>query len=312
MRDITKLASFIILLLTAATPIISANSSLQNEATIYSIGTVQYENYGLNVIWEDGFEDGDNNFPNWDDYYSDGTSPSVTKVSTEQYRGGTKSLKFIMADGSKTDTQRRLGLFEYEDTAPFYKSGFYMSFWVYIPSNIEDMIDYSNYNWITIGGLRWYFLDYKWNYGARCVLYYSGDYQKVRARISIDNRINSGYESPQQGIEFTPPDIFDWYHDINYGAWNQFQIYLKAKTDNTGVWQAWINDDLIGTINNQPTDPNGFLNPPQNANFFSQNNLYPHPQIMYYVHENAVGGSLYMDDFVLATEKVPNNYFVVN
>jgi len=291
-------------LLLILTTVNSVHSILQQESNILSMGIVQYNDFQSAIYWQYGAESGD--FGSWDAI--DSSSINGIAISSSEVHGGSKSIRFYMADGSKSDDDRRLGLFIH-NTDGVYQTGFYWSFWIYIPSNIEDMID-PEYNWLTIGGLKWYFLNFKWSFGARWRLYYSSGYGAVRALVFIGPHINSGYEPPQQGIEYNQPSDVYWYHDITYGAWNHFQIYLKSITDSTGEWKAWVNDDLLGTIDNQPTHPNAFLNPPQDASFFSQNNVYPHPQLMYYVDKNAPGGILYADDVVIATEKVSASYTV--
>jgi len=268
------------------------------------MGIVQYNDFQSSVIWQSGAESGD--FSAWDAV--DSSSTGGVRVTSELSRGGSKSIKFIMEGGQKNDDDRRLGVFVHETDA-VYQMGFYWSYWVYIPSAIDDMVSNGGF---AIGGLKWYFLRYKWSYGARWRLYYSSSYGETRAYIHIGGHINSGYEPPQDGVDYNPPSDVHWYSDIIYGAWNHFQIYLKSATDNTGVWQAWVNDDLLGTISNQPTHPNAFLNPPQDANFFSQDNLCPHPQIMYYGDYDISEGYLYIDDAVIATEKVPENHLVVD
>jgi len=259
------------------------------------------------IVWESGFEDGDSNFPSWDAWYSD-TGSSTTTISTEQVRDTrSKSVKFTMASGYKSDKARRLGLFVHDDTETVYERGFYYSFWMFIPSNIEDMIDKS-YNWLTIGGLKWYFYKYLWSFGARWALQWNNG--KIMVRLHIGGHMNSGYGSPQEGVHYDPPESAIWWSNINYGAWNHFQIYLKSKTDATGAWQAWVNDISLGSLTNVRSHPNAFLTPTQGTDFFTQHNLCPHPQVMYYVDKNAPGGTLYADDVVIATEKVTEDYMV--
>lgn len=306
------------LLLIATPPINSANSSLQKEVSISNMATVHYDDFRSAIYWEDGFEDGDANFPSWDTWYSD-TGSSTTTVATDQVRGGEKSVKFTMASGTKTDKERRLGLFIHDDTGSVYETGFYFSFWMYIPSNIEDMVEHTEGYWINIGGVKWYFNNFTWHYGARWALYWSTGSQAVRALIRIKGHAKGDptppaittYQGTTYSYDYTAPTSAIWYHDINYGAWNHFQVYCKSVTDNTGEWKAWVNGDLLGTISGEPTHPYAYLTPDPPASFFSQNNIYPHPQLMYYTEQTAPGGTLYADDAVIATEKVPENYLVV-
>ena len=321
-RQASALAVRIVVILTLfliATPSInSAYSSLQTEVSIPNTATIQYDGFQSAIFFEYGAESGD--FSGWDDYYPySRTKPSITIVSTEQARSGMKSVKFSMVGGIKTDDQRRLGLFIHDDTGPFMKTGFYYSFWMYVPLNIEDMIEHDPNALFNIGGLKWYFNELQWQYGARWRLYWSTTYQKVRAKIRIVAWDSTGGTSPSSTVYegttyyFYHGDTSNviWSHDVNYGAWNHFQIYLKSVTDNMGVWQAWVNDDLLGTISGEATHPDAYLTPDPPASFYTQNNKYPHPQLMYYVNLDAPAGYLYADDVVIATEKVPENYVIV-
>jgi len=277
----TTSAVTIFTLLLILTTVNSVHSILQQESNILSMGIVQYDDFQSSVIWQSGAESGD--FSAWDAI--DSSSIEGITISNTEVHGKSRSIKFYIADGNKNDDDRRLGLFIH-DVESVYQTGFYLSYWVYFPSNIEDMIDKS-YNWLTIGGLKWYFYKYRWSFGARWALQWNNG--KIRVRLHIGGHMNS-------------------WSDIDYGAWNHFQIYLKSKTDPTGAWQAWVNDISLGSLTNVKSHPNAFLTPNQGTDFFSQHNLSPHPQVMYYVDYNAASGHLYVDDCVIATEKVPENY----
>jgi len=268
------------------------------------------------IIWEDGFEDGRDDFPSWDQYYT-GIAPSEQYVQTTTVRGGSYACRFSYDTDGKS-----CGLFDHTHLTDWESGDYYWSFWVYIPSNVEDFFLHSGIPNFAIGGLKWYFLDYKWNQGLRFHLYWSGGSSRVRLDAHIGGHINSGAESPQTwggvSYSYTKPDYWeDWFHwDVNYGTWNHLQVFLKCRVDASGEWRVWVNDSDVcdeGTarIVGVKTHPDGFLSPVPPADFYSQDNKYPHAQIMYY----HTGGTIYdgyflIDDCVIATEKVTETYTV--
>lgn len=299
----------ILLLIVASLSINLANSDLLEETSIPSMGMVYYDDFRSAISWEDGFEDGDETYPSWDNYYTySWTNPSSMTIQESVAHGGTKAVKFTYTPDGVRDFSRRLGLFITDNTETVYQSGFYWSFWYYIPSDVDDFNEGNS-----IGGLKWYFFHSSpytyWSYGARWRLYKSSG--TTRIKLFIGGYINSGYDSPQGGVTYDKPAMQEWTTTINKGAWNHFQLYLKSKTDATGEWQAWVNDVELVHLTNVKTHPNAFLTPTQSGSFFSGGNIYPHPQIMCYGQIDDPAGYYYADDAVIATEKVPEDYVVV-
>ena len=284
MRDITKFASFIILLLTATTPIISANSSLQNEATVYSIGTVQYENDGSDVIFipPTGFEDsilfeyGAESGSLQSTFHwigEEGGAASDVSIVSSPVRSGSKSIKFTAQSSSINGRSRASVNFDGV-------TAYYVSYWTFFPSNYD--IDFRDYAFD-----EKYFADgYTFNLHKTTIGKNGGAF-----KLCAPEHLGSAWSTKT----------------IPLGQWIHFQLYLKLGTSN-GVCQVWQDDVLVFNFVNVDT-----------ATAWTRPQVTP-DRVAPVISNAAFGVYLdssesnivtrFIDDIVVATQKVPMSYRV--
>jgi len=118
----------------------------------------------------------------------------------------------------------------------------------------------------------------------------------------------------QLGIRTNPYEsgfIEDTSYDMNdyEDEWVHFQIYVKWG-NGTGVYTAWFNNDQVYTIANLHNDPRGYSAWDTQNLYFAQGSNPPTVNVEFYTDTTTPSGQCWMDDFVVATEKVTEEYGV--
>jgi len=218
--------------------------------------------------------------PPWD--HVDEVQSAGTKVDvvTEIARTGNYSVKRTTPSGTKEFPENLACVKEWNTITEFY-----LSWWVYLPSEYyTDMLTVKD----TIGGLK-----YMWNgavneWSMRFMLTPSVIYFGVGGRTMPDANKGSAQNS-------TKPLA---------GQWTHFQIYWKESMTGNGIVRAWYNDYLLY----ERVGSGDFYTDPQYWDATAPDS--PYVTLSRYVDYNDPAGYTYLDDVVVATEKVPENYGV--
>ncbi|UCG36170.1 MAG: heparin lyase I family protein, partial [Candidatus Bathyarchaeota archaeon] len=94
--------------------------------------------------------------------------------------------------------------------------------------------------------------------------------------------------------------------------WVHLQIHVKWATDATGEVQAWFNNNLVYSQTDFISDPSGYSQWNSYGNLWGYNTPYPIVTIEHYGPQDAINQEFWVDDIVAATEKVPEDYHVVD
>ena len=237
--------------------------------------------------------------PPWDAVGPNGQGShelSKTIVDDTHTRTGTYSMYNYVCPPPKDDAQRRISN-RYYSTAKEY----YLSWWVYF-----DSWDYTDYSAV-IGGWQHCF-----GTSARLYSWWEGGRFKIQA--------NTGrfyFEYAWSGIDVWSADAWalaqnyytDYYITDYYGQWIHLQVYVKETTDSTGIVRAWFNNVLVAEKTNIKTDPSGYPEWTE-KNCIWTHGPYPWIVIELYDGRNGPENGYWVDDIVLATEKVSETYGV--
>ena len=300
----------ILTLLLIATPSInSADSSLQQEVSIQNTGDILFsqDNFTETIFFEYGAESGELQ-PPFDvagPMGSGDKSGSYVQVDNAHVRTGAEAVEFYQIPSNKSDAQRRVEL-RYHNT----RKEFYLSWWVYFPDNMEE----DTPSWgTTLGGFQSFFGPQ----GINKWLYWTG----FRFGSSPSRTIIVSYRPPFKNYDGGGGNSQSWSTSYNIGdylnQWVHFQMYVKWAIDYTGVYRAWINNDLVAELTGIKNDPQSYdlwYNDPENGEECIYASGYPYPFIVneLYQSQNSPERWYWIDDIVGADEKVPDTYGVSN
>jgi len=295
-------------LLIVDTSIDLVHSSLQQEVTIQSRGSILAENSFVDkIFFEYGGETGVLQ-PPWDHVGPMPEAPvSYAIVDTAHARSGTRSMKLYQPSPPKSDGQRRV-------SNRYYQTGykeFYVSWWVYF-DNLWQTTGWGS----TLGGWQIFFgpssTPYYWWTGGRFRIH-SDRHVLFNYRFG---KISGGVDFSAAGNAIAQTWDTNYYITDHLNQWIHFQVYVKFRADNTGVVRAWLNNVLVAEKTGIKTDPSGYgewnNNPVDGTQCVWRVSEYPWIVIELYQHTDSAESWIWVDDVVAATEKVPANYEVAD
>jgi len=299
------------LLLIAALSINSAHSSLQQESSIQSMGTIlNQDNFADNIFFEYGAEYGVLQ-PPWDIVGPMGSgdhSGSNVQVDDTYVRTSSQAVKFYQLPPPRSDAQRRVEL-RYIDT----KKEYYISWWAYFPSG-QGWEDADIDGWgTTLGGYQSFFGPsgdkWRWWTGARFGLMKSA--RKLLFSYSWGKRggvddFDSGAEAEEQTWDT------NYYIGDYLNQWVHFQIHVKWANSSQGIVTSWFNNNLVANKTGLNTDPSGYSRFTDDNCVWAHGQPYPFIVIEFYQSKNSPERWYWVDDIAGATEKVPDTYGVSN
>ena len=293
----------------------SALSSLQQEQTIQSTGTITYQkNFADEIFFEYGAETGVLQDP-WDLVGPNGSgdmSGAGAIIDTTYVRTGSKAIKIFQPVPPKSDAQRRVGLKLYG--ASHGLDEFYFSFWVYLPTGFESVVQDSSPQWgPTVGGVIIYWGNLndpnsRWSKGLRFRHLFDYSNGDVITQINLngfdltgDNPTLGNYEvSGLAGRKV-----------LSTGAWHHFQFYYRMGDMSTGIAKSWVDNDLVFD-ETTATDP-AYFGEPEAGDLWGEG-YSSHPTVLVesYCSQDTPAHEIWFDDIVISTEKVPESYGIAN
>ena len=274
-RVVAGLALTLLFILTAGNNLVY--SSLQQEHTINSSGTINYD-FSEHIIFEHGGETG-KIVPPWDAIQIRGGADGSVTLQSSIVRSGDYALRFYLNADNPPDTARA----EVVNWNLGYKSlkDLYFSYWVYLPN------DYRVDDWDALFDNKYIV------YGSPSVFY---DLRKAILRSTGPGG------APQVWVEWTDGVWRNSGVSFPRGEWVHCQQHFKIGTSD-GQRQIWINNVLIYEETN--------------ANTALTRQEVTATNIGTIEFKNYVGAGetsiiiKYLDDYVVATEKVPAYYRVI-
>ena len=311
----------ILTLLLIATPSINlAHSSLQEEISIQNTGNILTET----ILFEYGAESG--NLQPWDVAgFTYGYDPNayVTVVPdsplghTVQVRTGTKSVELYQPAPPKSEFS--IG-FVYYDTE---QTELYFSRWIYLPNaepwNLNESLKDERYSF---GGLVSEFgpADNKNKY-------FTGlNIARTSYTVPSSNKfwieLRWGKTSPEYDDYLSPEEDFSEFYTTGLkiadyvGVWIHIQMAYKWAKDYTGYARVWLNKEgeastLIFERTGLKTHPEGYSQWATKAGYYASGFATPTLMFGLFKSIDQPEAWIFIDDIVLATEKVPESYRVV-
>jgi len=312
----------ILTLLLIATSINSANSSLQQEVSIQNMGDILYQdNFAEKIFFESGAESGVLQPPwDWVGLMGNGDmTGSYARVDTEQSHSGTKSIKIYQVPPPKSDAQRRVYVSHQSHT----ELEFYWSYWAFYPTGYDTVVETANF--LNTGGLTLYWrnpsIGWSTNKGLRLRFHPGVDANGFYERVSWSGIDDENPDTPAWSETFDPWGIDGgrpWFWDaakiyIDLNEWHHYQVYIKVSngTNIDGQITVWIDDNLSLNKTGIPTNP-AYWGYPASGESFNDGKTGPYYTcgIEQYGDYNTPQLSVWYDDMVAATEKVPESYVV--
>jgi len=303
---LAQVGTILTLLLIVTLPIYSANSSLQQEFSIQTMGNILIQdNPTETIFFEYGAESGALQ-PPWDSVSGSG----ITEVDDTYVRTGTKSIYMYQTGPPKGDQGRRNHLREHGSSHG--KSEGYISWWLYISSQMLETEDASR---VTLGGWQLWF-----GPSGSTWMWWEGG----RFRIMADKRIQYsyrwgnayGYDFDDDATAQEDQSATSYSANDYVNQWVHFQIYWKIH-QTAGECAFWFNDNLVANITGLHSDPRYYSsswnnNPNGGQIYFRYTCGGPYPNIgpELYQDENSFENWIWIDDVVAATEKVQGTYGV--
>ncbi len=254
------------------------------------------------IFFEYGAESGTLR-PPWDFAGATGsgsTAGSAIEVSTTHARTGTYSVRIYQGNPPKSDAQRRVGLKYWSHTS----NEFYASWWTYFPTGFDDVVD--AVSWFTMGGLKLYWGNPsddggKWSKGLRLAFALNKDGTGFYARPNWSGNDRTG--------QWNEPNWVNGDKEyIALNTWHHFQLYIKYGQSD-GIVRGWVNNNLKLELTDIPTDP-AYWGEPEVGDFWGRGSPYYPLIIEVYSTRDIASFEMWVDDVVLATEKVSEYYGV--
>jgi len=321
-----QIVAILTLLLIATLSINSAYSSLQEEFSIQNTGNIlTQDNFADTIFFEYGAESGvlQPPFDLVGPHGSGDKSGSYTKVVSSPVRTGTKSVEIYQKRPPKSDAQRRVVIMKTQETG-WNKREFYLSWWVYFPSDYAwDGPDANSFG-TNLGGWQLWFGPpsnrHQWRTRAIFRLR-SGSSRELQFQYSFwefPDTNNDGDFDEDDTSRFN--NNTGVYIDENLNQWIHFQLYLKMTTGSDSVVRAWVDNNLVFEKTTWTSDitaaaPEAYSDwSGENCDWMSSFNPDGYPMFRFKIYDDEDSGEKKMniDDIVWATEKVPESYRVVD
>jgi len=232
-------------------------------------------------------------------------SGSYAQIDDTFARTGDNSLKLYQISPTKSDAQRRVEVREYQSTA----KEFYLSWWVYFDDRWSTA-DTDGWG-TTLGGWQIFFGESgnKWHWWTGGRFFVSQTQRNVW--FSYAWHFQSSYQSAWADAIAHAEVVKTSYSvkDSYLNQWVHFQVYIKFATDNSGAVKAWFNDNLVMDKSGFPTNPEGYSAWNQYNSEWAVND-YPWIVLELYQDTDSFESWYWIDDVVMATEKVLESYGV--
>lgn len=269
-------------------------------------------NYGSIVVfdpdifWEFGAESGMVK-PPWDvaGPLGSGTKEvSSVEVDNTHVRTGVQAAKFYMPAPPRSDAQGRIDCREDMEEG---NGEFYMSWWVYFDSSMEDSGGTGGSYASCLGGIQSYFgpSSNKWQYWTEYRFYWDDQSPRrlyLKYHVPFGGNLYGGYQ-----IKLNSTYLNTWLH---------FQIYIKWSNTTNGIYRAWANKEgqtpiLINERTGIKNDPRGYTQ--WTGDYaFARPNGRPFIVIQLYQGKTGYAGATWywFDDLVVSTTQVSETYGV--
>jgi len=297
------------LLLIATTLINSVHSSLQQEVTIQSVGSILAEDSFVDkIFFQYGGETGVLQ-PPWD--FVGDERYGIIRVDSAHARTGSRSIYMYQKLPPKSEKERRCHLRYYGKNHK--QTELFFSWWAYFDNRwlTDDPEGWGS----TLGGWQLWF-------GPETITHYWWEGGRFRI-YPTSRRINFEWKwgKIDGGVDFGPSGQFwdtDYYITDFLNRWVHFQVYVKIAKGNNGVVRAWFNNVLVAEKTGITTDPSEYPeweeNPVDGTEcVWRSQNGGPYPDVgpELYQDTDSFESWIWVDDCVSAIQKVAETYRVV-
>ena len=261
------------------------------------------------IIWEFGAESGMVK-PPWDvaGPLGSGTKEgSSVEVDNTHVRTGVQTAKFYMPAPPRSDAQGRIDCREDMEEG---NGEFYMSWWVYFDSSMEDSGGTGSAYASCLGGIQSYFgpSSNRWQYWTEYRFYWD-DRSPRRLYIKYIEPFGSGATAK---YDVSPIRLNSTY----LNTWMHFQIYMKWSNTTNGIYRAWANKAgdtpiLFSERTGIKNDPRGYSQ--WTGDYaFARSDGKPFIVIQLYQGTTGYAGvtQYWYDDVVVSTTQVSESYGV--
>jgi len=301
MRYMIPQIGTMMMLLLIATSINSVHLSLQQDYQIQNVGNILIQdNFAETIFFEYGAESGELQ-PPWDSVQGDGVEFGLAEISTTHVRTGTKSVYMYQKAPTKTENERRVHF--RESGTSHGQDEFYVSWWMYF-DNRWLTTDPDGWG-TTLGGWQWWFRQ------GNALRFWS-----CRWHIDlIDREISANHMEhrfPTMEVVKVGDGEVSQPLTSYLNQWVCFQLYFK-KHATDGIVRAWfyngVDEELVYEKTNYCTDPTTYSQWESRSMSYYSGEV-PGWGMELYQAEESFESWVWVDDVVMATEKIPYTYGV--
>jgi hypothetical protein len=251
------------------------------------------DNFAETIFFEYGAESGVLQ-PPWDKagpWWTASEGKGSATTDSTHVRTGDLAVKLWQGTPPKNEADRRIVLREYIRTT---EKDIYWSVWAYYPD--MPVWDGSALYWHTGIGISWAIK-------TEVMVDFSGLGMQMHKSGMIMIDYSNYFDTADDVHVDTDFDISD-----HLDEWIHFQFHLKLTADSSGVAEAWINDVSYLSLTGLHSDPESF--PAWDADNYYYVGGSPLVGASLYSDKLSLEATLWYDDMVAATEKVPETYGV--